>query len=284
MKQQLSLWRSLCWCRCYCRVDRCSGKRTRRAACTTHCACVQSGYWRSSNQSNVFYRCIRLAYCTGGPAGALCAANREGPLCSQCEAGYYTAPTSAVCSSCQSHSTSIGVSFLTILLIVAAVVLLYWFVLRNPSLGVSAIDDGKKRAEPPSTKQLLGQSLDSQRSSTALHLGVDSATRLKPRGWDIDEMLVLMDEERAGRINKFETDHSIRAARAAQTTVLTAEARSQPTVTFALKIILTFFQITTSVGALANVPFPAAYVSFISSFAFVKLDIVPWGSLQCVTK
>lgn len=75
------------------------------------------GYWKPSNASVNFYRCIMQKNCQGGLA-SLCQANHQGPLCAICNPGYY-GTLRGDCNVCPSKSDS-----WTYLLLVGSVTLL----------------------------------------------------------------------------------------------------------------------------------------------------------------
>jgi hypothetical protein len=85
---------------------------------------AQSGYWRSSNSSENFYRCLLSWQCTGGQAttGATgCADNRGGIMCAKCLPGYRE-ETGGQCIACPEG----GTSYFYMVLIGLAVVFLIW--------------------------------------------------------------------------------------------------------------------------------------------------------------
>ena len=74
------------------------------------------GWWRA-NGTDQWFRCILASQCTGGLYSS-CAPHRIGVLCALCEPGYAANTQSSDCTLCPQRSTSIGVSFLLILVIV----------------------------------------------------------------------------------------------------------------------------------------------------------------------
>jgi len=57
----------------------------------------------------------------------------------------------------------------------------------------------------------------------------------------------------------------------------------KPNLTYKLKIILGFFQISTNLTFSLNMPWPRNFVEFVSIFNIFNLDIVQWSSVNCVT-
>eukprot|EP00475_Leptophrys_vorax_P037752 TRINITY_DN6552_c0_g3_i2.p1 TRINITY_DN6552_c0_g3~~TRINITY_DN6552_c0_g3_i2.p1 ORF type:complete len:753 (+),score=140.94 TRINITY_DN6552_c0_g3_i2:88-2259(+) len=106
--------------------------------CPTGASCVVSGvtwesmttatgYWRSSTDSNVFYRCQFLALCEGG-RNSTCASHRTGPVCSLCEEGYETFGSS--CRACGNQTVSKAVFVIMIIVISLLVFGMYFAVLK----------------------------------------------------------------------------------------------------------------------------------------------------------
>jgi hypothetical protein len=60
------------------------------------------------------------------------------------------------------------------------------------------------------------------------------------------------------------------------------ELRSQPSITHKIKILVGFLQISTNLVLVSDVPVPSHYHAFIQAFKIVNLDFVPWVSLSCV--
>jgi len=58
----------------------------------------------------------------------------------------------------------------------------------------------------------------------------------------------------------------------------------KPNVTYKLKILINFLQIGTGLAFVVDIPWPSGFKSFMTLFAFVNLDFVPWQSLGCATK
>jgi hypothetical protein len=53
----------------------------------------------------------------------------------------------------------------------------------------------------------------------------------------------------------------------------------RPNVTYKMKILITFFQIIVGLSFRPEYPYPTYFRSFISAFAFITFDFVPWQSL-----
>jgi len=65
-------------------------------------------------------------------------------------------------------------------------------------------------------------------------------------------------------------------------TILTRESRTPPNFTYHLKILVGFFQISTSLSFIVEIPWPSYFHTFISYFNLVNLDFIPWQSVTCV--
>jgi hypothetical protein len=63
-----------------------------------------------------------------------------------------------------------------------------------------------------------------------------------------------------------------------------AYSRRAPNLTFKIKIMIGFLQITMNMAFVIDVEWPATYRSFLQIFSFVNLDFVPWQSVGCVTQ
>lgn len=91
---------------------------------------ASAGFWRATNTSDRFYRCLLREHCLGGAlvGSALsvksdvgCIENREGILCSHCKTGFREA-TGGICTTCPSSDASFA---LVALGAIALIFLLY---------------------------------------------------------------------------------------------------------------------------------------------------------------
>jgi hypothetical protein len=93
---------------------------------------AQVGFWRQTNSSSTFYRCLRRDQCAGGAASATgssaCNGNRAGILCAHCAIGYREG-AGDVCTPCPTSNGSWFILILLGLLILALVWLQLWFIL-----------------------------------------------------------------------------------------------------------------------------------------------------------
>jgi len=55
-------------------------------------------------------------------------------------------------------------------------------------------------------------------------------------------------------------------------------------VTNSLKILVGFFQIITNLAVNTAVPWPQAFITFVSWFSFINISFVPWESVGCLAK
>ena len=124
------------------------------------------GFWRASNESLTFYRCLLPTHCGRGRTGE-CLLNRAGVLCMMCKVratfriawlstnrpnlqrtlqeGYRSATSTGACEPCPEKSTAIGVSILLVVLVVLAFLLLYYIVLRSDKPMRLADEEWQKR-------------------------------------------------------------------------------------------------------------------------------------------
>jgi hypothetical protein len=66
------------------------------------------------------------------------------------------------------------------------------------------------------------------------------------------------------------------------TQVLTKEDRARSTVTFNLKILVSFFQISGSLSSVVDTPWPGGFLTFMGWFEFLNFNFIPWQSVECV--
>jgi hypothetical protein len=58
----------------------------------------------------------------------------------------------------------------------------------------------------------------------------------------------------------------------------------KPNLTYKLKIIVGFFQVSTNLAFALQMPWPRTFVRFVSAFNVFNLDFVQWASVSCVTR
>jgi hypothetical protein len=61
-----------------------------------------------------------------------------------------------------------------------------------------------------------------------------------------------------------------------------AEDRVPPNYTYNLKLLVAYFQIATALMGYVEIPWPSDFKQFIQYFNFFNLDLIPWGSVECV--
>lgn len=76
------------------------GGRCNRAGLTFNSMETESGFWRNSNKTLKFERCLLPEHCDGGAGQGVCLDHREGPLCSLCKEGYVLHLCMMVVSGC----------------------------------------------------------------------------------------------------------------------------------------------------------------------------------------
>jgi IPT/TIG domain/Transient receptor potential (TRP) ion channel/Tyrosine-protein kinase ephrin type A/B receptor-like len=206
----------------------------------------ERGFWRCTDESDVFHRCLIKSHCDGGVVvvpnseGLLnctsCSGQRVGAICAVCRDGYHSPTTTGDCVECPDYETSLIYTFLFSILVVGVLVLMYYVVLRTDR---HLIRDAKIRTE-----------------------------RKKQNEWEFFE-----DEEEATQTtknlyDKAEVEHGL-------------APRAKPNFVYKLKIILGFFQISTNLAFALDIPWPTYYQSFISVFGLVNFDFIQWSNAGC---
>jgi len=90
---------------------------------------VSPGFWREYTTNTTALRCIMPEHCAGG-FNSTCNGNRMGALCAVCLPGFQSNNGIDACEPCPTANNAWFQAVLFTLLIVAAVVVMYWFVLR----------------------------------------------------------------------------------------------------------------------------------------------------------
>ncbi len=167
---------------------------------------AMDGWWRADNETLSFFRCLRDGQCLGGG----CALNRAGPLCSICAEGYTPNGQGQDCTPCPSRGASVGGTFGYIVLLLAAIFVVFYLVWRS--------EPAKMTSASP---------------------------YLRVKAWSIED-------------------------------------RSAPNYAYNFKIILSYFQIASTLVSLVEIPWPSAFQKFIQAMSFVNLDFIPYGTVACV--
>jgi hypothetical protein len=99
----------------------------------------EAGYWRETNTSLVFYRCLLVSHCPDN-GNDECGAHRTGPLCAVCESNTRTTSTGE-CSPCSDTKSGsrVQISFI-IIAILLALILMYYLVLRSDHALVTRVE------------------------------------------------------------------------------------------------------------------------------------------------
>ncbi len=123
------------------RCDECpSGAECDTTGLTAFTMLATDGFWRSDNQSLSYYQCLVSGHCVDGG----CAANRAGPLCAVCADGYREDTTGQACSPCPSHSAAVGGSIGFTILIIAALLCVFYAMWIAESKHIRKNDPWKK--------------------------------------------------------------------------------------------------------------------------------------------
>jgi hypothetical protein len=98
------------------------------------------GWWRATNVSENFYRCLLREQCTGGAAtsnvfgegGSGCRENREGILCAHCKSGYKEGDGGA-CVECPQSSASIASAIFIAIGVCLLIAVQMWIIIDSGS-------------------------------------------------------------------------------------------------------------------------------------------------------
>ena len=277
------------------------------------------GWWRTSDASMAFHRCLLPKHCkggrydddpepfldelsTGGDAkkvnqtslnSELCDGHRTGPLCAYCEVGYSSATAYSDCSKCPDKGSSIaatvGISALVLLVLLG----MYYIVLRSDQSILSETEwkhrqevewdtyDSLFRAKSfKKTKSNLRFSKGRMSSSSSdLKVGSINEDDEKSRVSVAGSDIGVMDEHERERLEHIQMHENDRTG----LTGVVGKVRSSPSITYKLKILVGFFQIAVNLAFAVDVPWPSHYRRFIQIFSFFSLDFIPWQSMECVT-
>lgn len=109
---------------------------------------------------------------------------------------------------------------------------------------------------------------------------MDLAYVLNTAAWRVEQELLVASME-IDQEEEEEADKELDFHNLATETVLTIENRRLPISTFKYKVVVSFLQISFAVQSAVRVTWPTAYASFIRTFDFVNLDIIPWNTIGC---
>lgn len=122
---------------------------------------TREGFWRNCVDSLAFYRCLLPDHCVGGrnetcveDDASTCQENREGRLCAKCKEGYVSSTGFSECEPCPQQGMAVTQSVIFIFLIVCAVVLLYYIVIRSDK---DLHDEMKRRDNEEDFYELNGE-------------------------------------------------------------------------------------------------------------------------------
>jgi len=239
------------------------------------------GWWRESNASLSFYRCLLPAHC-GSDIEEPCKAYRTGPLCSLCIEGYRSQSGISRCQKCPERSTSLVTTILLCIAIFIGVLCLFYLVLWADGNLIKQMEQKDKEA-------LEWDQHDTELAAEQLQQMSALTTGMRLSSWAQDgteapepAQDVTIKQSRAPKT----LDRSIEAIIVAKNHFIphtTKDSRHAENVTFKLKILLGFVQIIMNMAFVLDVEWPRTYTNFIAAFSFINLDFVPWQSVGCVT-
>ena len=277
---------------------------------------VQGGYWRWSNSTPGVYQCpyeglgcqaetlsstrevIGTGSCNGG---------HRGNLCQQCQKSY-AASANGECKACGNASNIMGVALSSVCIVVAGC-FAYWFLIWRPLTPVLAKKFDRTMTRLHST---IGQNLN--RTLTKLHSTVDrrkvtpesvpadspsraamedvvvasmsktaaqkwksSLTRMK-KGSTLSEMADMIQKDFDG--GYMSVEEFVELSRS----ILKIMERRKRTIVASIKIIITFYQIMSTLPfVLSNVQWPTFFADVASVTSVFNLDIVKIPSLACLS-
>jgi hypothetical protein len=227
-----------------------------------------AGYWRSSNSSTEFIRCLRTSHCAAGAVG--CIGHRTGPLCAVCIDGWQATSLDSECVECPSKSQAGGLGALFTILIILALLILYWAALRDdtsdPFSAFALLTGGTTGKDHYRTdsgyKERSNTNSPIVASRPSLRL-TPSPSRSSQTFRRSSSILSILDSvERVGG------DESQAVV------ILTREARVPRSFTYTLKIALGFLQIAATVASGVEIPWPSAFHTFIGYFNLVNFGMI----------
>ncbi len=263
------------------------------------------GWWRPDSSSTSFYRCINPIHCTATG----CAQNRQGPICAICSPGSREIATGE-CVVCEDvYGLNIVQMVFIVLAIVVAMFLLCYLILYSDRNLVMVCKFADELAiQEHDDYQLLRQRLMRKMKELNVDYEEEEAADLVEEDAHLDKNL----KARADRINKqtgekeegkdkddAEADSKKKNNKDGDgegdgdgnnddddeplPTRVEYRAIGKPNLTYKIKILLGFFQISTNMTAQLSMPWPPTFMSFVNVFSVLNLDFVQWSNVNCVT-
>jgi uncharacterized membrane protein len=215
-----------------------------------------NGFWRSGNDSALFYRCLLPAHCQAGSGDTnnICRNHRQGPLCALCEDGYRSHSGVSKCLECPKEGTSVVITVFFCIGVVIGILVMYWAVVR--------VDRGLlEELKALDRKNVFWDRVDDEANDEKSTNGPDTHT--------------------SSGGGTAATGSSDKASAEGKKIVNAAMARGM--VTYKIKIMVGFMQIVTNMAVVLDVAWPSYFQSFTSFFSWINLDFVPWQSVGCVS-
>jgi len=227
------------------------------------------GWWRATNESAEFYRCLKPDSCPGGLAqastysttsGSQCAEGLEGNLCSACKPGLKSA-IGGGCEPCPDDAGTYIVMIIIIVIIVALLLLSIWLLwkagedtLKNAQAAPKQEDDITQDDDD------LYEDSDNSKKTKGEKNG-DGDASLVSESLDSESEAVVMDN-----IDPYSAEHINR--------MLPGPPLPPPNFTYKLKIFITFIQIATHIGSGLEIQWPNTFKSFVQFFDFANFDYI----------
>lgn len=209
------------------------------------------GYWRSSNATLNYYRCLTPQYCLGGK-DSLCGNFREGPMCALCKPGYKSAGTNRDCALCPENTgTSWAITLVILLVVAIALIAVYTLVLKMADF----------QQQELLAKEQVRLEATIAKLNAATTVGDEYFEELRAE---------IQDKELETAEETQEVDFEI-----------TAGQRRDPNFMYKIKIFVGFYQVASLLPNQGGINWPRQFVDFIQFFSFLNFDFIPWQNLAC---
>lgn len=258
---------------------------------------TRPGWWRSSNRSLTFYRCLISSVCPGGSTdgesgSSPCAPHRVGPVCGVCEANYKQAGSSSTCVKCPENSgESWGLSALVVIAVLVFLALMYAVVLYVTNRQQQGLVDANKAQEQLQV-QHVRELLDDMQGDGAIEVEEEeitladdddaedqSETARRRRRRALQAKQLNSTTTSTGDIAFASSVSSLRSTQQAKP----LSVRQSPNFMYKTKIMVGFFQVATIISFQGDVSWPKYFGAFISIFNVFNFDFLPWQTLGCAT-
>jgi len=237
------------------------------------------GWWRPTNTSRNFYRCALPSYCPGGEAGGSdyltgdsgtpCSNHRTGVMCQACEEGYKSG-IGGVCEKCPDDVANWIVMILLLVIVVFVLAFSVYLLWRGGDSLVNQINTGRHEDELSDNDLDYDEELEDSSSDDSTS---DSGKKKDTKAEEDDDGLESESiEESTGErvvldsIDPYTTENFEKA--------YPRPKEPEDSITYKLKILVSFLQIATNVGSGLDIQWPDTYKSFVLFFDFANVDYI----------